>query len=94
MKFLLLSALAATLSTSVLAGDVAEVVNATGGLVGTYSSTSDALSAIHDGADGSTLRLLAECGASIGGDFGKSFTIDLNGFTLHVTKSAQYFIGH
>ena len=93
MKSLVLALALGLFGLSAEAGDVAEVINASGGLVGTYSSTSDALSAIHDGANGSTLRLLAECEASIGGDFGKSFTIDLNGFTLHVTKSAQYFIG-
>ena len=90
---LLIAVSAALFSASALAGNVAEVINAFGGLIGTYSSTADALSAIHDGADGSTLRLLAECEASIGGDFGKSFTLDLNGFTLHVTKTSQYFIG-
>lgn len=77
------------LVTSACADGVAEVINASGDLVGTYDSANAAFGAIASGSDGSTLRLLADCTVTGCGDFGKSFTLDLNGFALTADYSSK-----
>lgn len=93
---LLLAVSAALFSASALAGNVAEVLNAFGSSVGTYDNVNAAFGAIATGSDGSTLRLLADCTVTGCGDFEKSFTIDLNGFTLTADYSSKgsdnYFV--